>query len=42
MMLRAIGPCAGELTLQHTQLPDLSHVELLPSTRRTALTSPPI
>jgi hypothetical protein len=38
MMLRAIGPRAGESTFQHAQLTNLSDVELLPSARRTALT----
>ena len=38
MLLRAIGPCASELTFQHAQLADLIDVELLPSVRFTALT----
>src|SRR5439155_19822741 len=37
MMLHAVGSRAGELTLQHAQLPDLSNVELLPAMRCTAL-----
>src|SRR5439155_18572652 len=37
MMLHAVGSRAGELTLQHAQLPDLSNVELLPARRCTAL-----
>jgi hypothetical protein len=38
MVLRAIGPCASELTFQHAQVADLIDVELLPSVRFTALT----
>ena len=38
MVLRAVGSCAGELTLQHAQLPDLGNVELLPAMGCTALT----
>src|SRR5206468_6635380 len=37
MTLHAVGSRAGELTLQHAQLPDLRNVELLPAMRCTAL-----
>jgi hypothetical protein len=38
MVLRAVGPCAGELTVPHAQLPDLSNIELLPAMRCPAPT----
>jgi protein-S-isoprenylcysteine O-methyltransferase Ste14 len=38
MVLRAVGTCAGEMTLQHTQLTDPGNLELLPSARGAAST----
>lgn len=38
MALRAVGPCAGEPSLQDVQLMHLVDLELLPSMRRAAST----
>jgi len=36
MVLRTIGPCAGESTFQHAQLMHLIDIELLPAVGRSA------
>ncbi len=38
MVLRTIGPSAGEPALKHAQTADLIDVEMFPSVRRTAST----